>query len=438
MSGKARNNLIKGSGYMGNQLALLGGNKTVRGKVQNWPPISQEEINLVSELARNSEVSYYGREGVVGELEDEFNKYHDIKYSLAVSSGTAALHSAFVGCDIGPGDEVIAPTHTFLATVTPILMCNAIPVLVDCDEDTEGINPKGIEAAITDKTKAIVVTHLWGHPVEMDEVMSIAKKHNLKVIEDCSHAHGSTYRGRKVGTIGDVGCFSLQGKKIVAAGQGGILITNNQEIYEKAVLLGHFNVRAAQTVHLEHLKKFVDTGYGLNLRMHPFAGALALVQFKEIDARIKLRCEKLDYFTERLSGLPGIRTPITKSHVTRGAYYGYKLRYVAEELQGLSIETFIKAMQAEGAKVKGTGSAPLHLSNLFSGTSDGLSNFTHSLPSTRQAYKKGDLPISEKIFEVSLSLPTFTYEPYSLIDEYVDAFKKVIENVDQLSGVPSV
>jgi len=418
---------------MRQELALFGGEKAVKGQPDIWPPASDKEIHLIVELAKRSEISYYGREGVCAELEDEFKQYHGCEYALAVSSGTASLHSAFVACDIGMGDEVIAPTHTFLATVTPILMCNAIPVLVDCEDDNEGIDPNGIEAAITKRTKAIVVTHLWGHPVEMDEIIRIAKKYNLKVIEDCSHAHGSTYKGRKVGTIGDVGCFSLQGKKIVAAGQGGILITNNQEIYEKAVLLGHFRVRAEQSVHRPDLKKFVDTGFGLNLRMHPFAGAMALCQFRELDERICLRYEKLNYLTEKLSNLPGIRAPITRDHVTRGAYYGYKLRYIAKELDGLPLDTFVKAMQAEGADVKSTGSAPLHLSALFSGVADGLTNFTHSLPSTRRAYKQGDFPVSERIFDISLSLPTFTYEPYELIDQYVDAFRKVIENAIRLN-----
>ncbi|MFP3790855.1 DegT/DnrJ/EryC1/StrS family aminotransferase [Bacillus subtilis] len=211
-----------------------------------------------------------------------------------------------------------------------------------------------------------------------------------------------------------------------------MLITNNQEIYEKAVLLGHFNMRAIRTVHLKHLKKFAETGYGLNYRMHPLGGAMALVQFSKLDERIQLRNDKLNYLSKQLSGLPGIRTPITRTHVTRGAFYGYKIRYISSELNNLEIELFVKAMQAEGVLIKGTGYKPLHLTALFSGTPDGLDNFSYSLPYTRKAYNEGDLPISEKIYSVSLSLPTFTYEPYSIIDEYVSAFEKVINNVEKL------
>lgn len=211
-----------------------------------------------------------------------------------------------------------------------------------------------------------------------------------------------------------------------------MLITNNQDIYERAVLLGHFNVRAIQSVQLEPLKKFAETGYGLNYRMHPLGGAMALVQFSKLDERIQLGNERLSYLSKRLTDLPGIRTPITRAHVTRGAFYGYKIRYTSSELSNLPMNVFVKALQAEGVSIKGTGYKPLHLTALFSGTSDGLDNFSFSVPSTRKAYNEGDLPISEKVYSVSLSLPTFTYEPYSIIDEYVSAFEKVINNVEKL------
>ncbi|WP_411501450.1 DegT/DnrJ/EryC1/StrS family aminotransferase [Bacillus thuringiensis] len=412
--------------------AILGGEKAVKGKPFKWPPVENEEYAIVKELMDKSELSYYGREGKVLELEEDFKKYHEIEYALATSSGTAALHSAFVACDIGPEDEVIAPTHTFLATVTPIIATNGTPILVDCEYDTENIDPKGIEKAITNKTKAIVVTHLWGHPVEMDPILELAKKHNLKVIEDCSHAHGATYRGKKVGTLGDVACFSLQSKKIVSAGQGGMLITNNQEIYEKAVLFGHFRVRSEDSVVTPRLRQFCDTGYGLNYRMHSLAAAMAVVQFSKLDERIYNRQQRLDYFTKELNSIKGITPPVTRPYVTRGAFYGYKPRYKKEELGGLSHDMYLKALQAEGVKVKRTGSKPLHLSPIFSGINEGLKNFSASLPNSRTGYKSGDLPISEHIQSISLSLPTFTFEPYSLIDEYLEAFYKVSMQWEQL------
>ena len=417
---------------MADMLALLGGPVAVRGHLDSWPRIGDEELQAVKALTSKGELSYYGREGVLAEFEDAFRAYHDCAYALAVSSGTAALHSAFVACGIGPGDEVIAPTHTFVATVTPIFATNGLPVLVDCESDNEGIDPEAVAKAITSRTKAIVVTHLWGHPVEMRPILSVAARHNLRVIEDCSHAHGALYYGHKVGTLGDVGCFSLQSKKIVAAGQGGILITNDQDIYERAVLFGHFRMRAEECVSQPLLRQFADTGYGLNYRIHPLAAALAMVQFPHLDERIELRRCRLEYLSQGLTEIPGVSPPTTRSHVTRGAFYGYKPRYSSEELGGLSMDMFIRALRAEGIEIKRPGSAPLHLSSLFRGALGGLENFTESRADARRIYKKGDCPVSERIHDIALSMPTFTYEPLSLIDEYLEGFRKVTAHLDDL------
>jgi perosamine synthetase len=418
-------------------LALLNGPMAVSGHLGSWPPIGEEELEAVRALTSRGEISYYGREGVLADFEDAFKTYHNCKYALAVSSGTAALHSAFVACGIGPGDEVIAPTHTFLATVTPILATNGLPVLVDCEYDNEGIDPEAVAKAITPRTKALVVTHLWGHPVEMQPILSIAARHKLRVIEDCSHAHGSLYRGEKVGTLGDVGCFSLQSKKIVAAGQGGILITNDQDIYERAILFGHFRVRAEESVFQPDLRKFADTGYGLNYRIHPLGAALAMAQFPKLDDRIEQRRRRLEYLSQGISEIPGITPPTTRPHVTRGAFYGYKPRYCAEDLAGLSMDVYIRALRAEGLEIKRPGSEPLHLSSLFRGAPGGLANFTNSRADSRRIYEKGDCPVSERIHNVALSLPTFTYEPFSLIDEYLDGFRKVTAHLGDLLRIDS-
>jgi dTDP-4-amino-4,6-dideoxygalactose transaminase len=266
----------------------------------------------------------------------------------------------------------------------------------------------------------------------MRPILAIAARNKLRVIEDCSHAHGASYFGEKVGTLGDVGCFSLQSKKIIAAGQGGILITNDQDIYERAVLFGHFRVRAEESVCQPALKQFTDTGYGLNYRIHPLAAALAMVQFGKLDERIELRRRRLEYLSQGLAKIPGISPPVTRPHVTRGGYYGYKPRYLAEELDDLPMDLYIRALRAEGIEIKRPGSGPLHLSSLFRGARGGLNNFVNSRADTRRTYEKGDCPVSEKIHEVALSMPTFTYEPFSLIDEYIYGFRKVTEHLGDL------
>jgi perosamine synthetase len=417
--------------------AILGGPPAVTSHfTSDWPKIGDEEIAAVVELMHQRVLSIYDRSGIIAEFEDAFAAYHGVRYALTHNAGTSALHAAFFAIGIGPGDEVIAPTYTFLATVMPILQCNGIPVLCDMDPETLNIDPDEIRKNITPQTRAIVVTHMWGHPVEMDAVCDIAQEYQLPVIEDCSHAHGATYRGRKVGTIGDIGAFSLEGHKPIVAGEGGMLITNNQDYYERAVLLGHFGDRAYQCVHLPDNRVFVDTGFGHKYRMHPLAAAIANVQLGHLDEWNAMRRENLDYMSQQLSHVKGIEPPTTRPHVTRGGYYGYKPLYNSQELANLPIELYIEALRAEGVQVKRPDSRPLHLLPLFQ---EGRDRFYHhncpwACPHTKRnvTYQQGDLPVAERIYGRLLSLPTFTDPAKELIDQYAIAFAKVAAHATEI------
>ncbi len=411
------------------KLAINGGPKTIENShAFKWPNVSQDIIDAVTEYLRNEPISIYDRSGIYSRLEDKFAKYHDAKYAILTNSGTTALHSAFFAAGIKAGDEVIAPTYTFLATVTPIIHCFATPILVDAQPDTGNIDPEEIRKEITKKTKAIVINHNWGHPVDLEEIIKIKEEFNLKLIEDCSHAHGATYKGRKVGTFGDAACFSLQANKAVFSGEGGILITNDKEIYEKATLLGHYRARSEQCVEDDFLKQFSETGYGLKYRIHPLGAVIADKSFDKLEEVIALRKEKLNYLSEKLKGIKGISPPITRDYVTRGAFYGYKPFFKPEELNNISREDYVKALQAEGLDVTIPGSKPLHMLPLFQQKNTGFyDDFIK-----RKTYKNGDFPNAEKYWNNILSLPTFTYESYELIDKYVEGFKKVADNINEL------
>ena len=245
------------------QLALLGGPRIVTeptGFV--WPPIDAGDVVAVSALLARGEISYYGREGVVAELEDAFAAYHGVTHALTCSSGTAALHSAYFALGLEPGDEVIAPTFTFLSTVMPLFTLNAVPVLVDSEPYSGNIDPAAIEAAVTERTRAIVVVHLNGHPCDMAPIMAVARRRGLRVVEDCSHAHGAAYGNTLVGRFGDIAVWSLQGSKLVAAGQGGILLTDDTTLFERAVLFGHFRNRSFEDVHSAEYRPFATTATG--------------------------------------------------------------------------------------------------------------------------------------------------------------------------------
>lgn len=400
-----------------------------------WPLLGKREKMAVIRQMEINEISIYGRSGIIQEFEDNFAKYHNIKYALATSSGTAALHSAFFGIGIGPGDEVLAPTYTFHSTVTPIFHLQGIPILCDCEPETGNIDPEEINKKITERTKAIIITHMWGHPVELDPIVKIAKKNKLYLIEDCSHALGATYKGQKVGTFGDAACFSLQANKMLVAGEGGILITNNREIYERATLLGHYRKRAEECVKSKFYKLFTETGYGLKYRIHPLGAAIANTQLKYLDKIIKQRTDNLNYFSKKLIGIKGIRPPITRKYVTRGSYYGYKPFFVPKELEDIPMSLYIEALQAEGMEIHKPGSNPLHLLSLFQIADIKLyrskrKKFISYLH--RPLYKKGDLPQSEIFYNKILSLPTFTQPSKHIIDQYILAFKKVAEGIQEL------
>lgn len=420
------------------ELALFGGLPAVRSKeIPVWPKVSKEEIEAVTKLLSENVLSIYDKSGIYEEFENNFAQYHNVKYALSHNSGTSALHAAFFAAGIGPGDEVLAPTYTFLATVTPIFQTGAFPVLCEMDPETLTIDPVDVEKRITSNSKAIVVTHMWGHPCEMDRLMEIAKKHNLVLIEDCSHAHGATYKGQKVGTFGHIGCFSLEGHKAVHAGEGGMFITNEQEFYERAVLLGHFGKRAKQEIKLDPYRRYIETGLGHKYRMHPVGAAIANIRLKSLNKENKIRQENMEWFAKRLSTISGILPPVTKKHVTRGGWYGFKPYYNSPEINNLSINHYIKVLRAEGVPVKKPGSKPLHLLPIFQDYPSSLQkmgSLWKNCSSKNGSYNIGDFPLAEKTYEKLLSFPVFAVPAISLLEEFALALEKITktENMKKL------
>ena len=405
-------------------LALFGGTPTVTESIDFvWPPITAADVGVVTRLLERGEISYYGREGEVEALEDAFGAYVGVPHTLACSSGTAALHSAYFGLGLGAGDEVIAPTFTFLSTVMPLFVVNATPVLVDCEPDTGNIDPDAIEAAITPRTRAVVVVHINGHPCDMEPIVEICRRRDLRLVEDASHAHGAVYRTTKVGAFGDVSVFSLQGAKLTAAGQGGLMLTSDREIFERAVLLGHFRNRAFDDVTSDEYRPFATTGYGLNYRMHPLAAGLARRQFEDLDAYIDGRNANLGLLSAGLEGIVGVDPPARRGYATRHPYFNYKPLYDPEAMDGLDRRLFIQALKAEGAPVGDSTSVPLHCEHLFQVRDD--RSRTYGRDQNRRVYSTGDLPNAERYAERALRIPTYTDPRPVLMAQIVEAFEKV-------------
>lgn len=276
------------------------------------PIISDEEIEAVTEVLKSGMLAQGPK---VEEFQEKFAKYSESKYGIATSSGTTALHSALVAAGIGKGDEVITTPFTFAATSNSILYSDATPVYSDIDKKTFNLDPEKIEEKITDKTKAILPVHLYGQPADMNPILEIAEKYDLKVIEDAAQAHGSTYNGKKIGSIGDLGCFSFYPTKNMTTGEGGLITTNDEELNEKASM-----VRA----HGES-KRYEQSLLGYNYRMTDIAASIGLVQLKHIDEFNKQRNENAEYLNDGLADIEGITTPEIGENRTH-VFHQYTIR----------------------------------------------------------------------------------------------------------------
>ncbi|MCZ6676056.1 MAG: DegT/DnrJ/EryC1/StrS family aminotransferase [Candidatus Poribacteria bacterium] len=411
------------------QLAIKGGDKAVtldQGEADQWPIIDDEVTEAVVNQLKSGEISF---SETIYKFEEEFAAYHGVKYALAHNNGTASIHGALFGVGVGPGDEVITPAATFWGTYMPILSCQAIPVFCDIDPFTGCAAPEDIERRISPHTKAMIVVHLGGMPAEMDAVMALARRHNLIVIEDCSHAHGATYKGKKVGTIGDVGCFSMQAGKLLPSGEGGVMITNNLEYYERAVCLGHYE--RISRLPSEKYHKYASTCLGYKYRITPISAAIARVQLRHLDERNKRRNANVMYLMEGIAECPGIYPIKPPDYAFRGYYSRPYVRYAAEELGGLPKEKFIQALQAEGVHV--SSSAPggsNHLTAVFQERNH--TAFTRPEVQREVKYQKGDLPASENPREDLFTIPAFPSASRELLDQYIEAFRKVVINIAEL------
>jgi len=363
-----------------NDLAILGGNKSITsdGRFLN-PKITVDIEKAIIEQLHET-ISIYDSSGIFEKLETAFAKYHNKKYALLTNSGTSAIWSMYEGANLNEGDEIICPSYTFFATNTPILFTGATPVFIDCNH-IGNIDVDEVEASITTRTKAIVVTHMWGYPCEMDKLRNIADKYNILLMEDCSHAHGASYKGKKCGEWGDVAAFSLQGTKIMTGGEGGILITSNRDIYEKAIFLGHYNKRCKQQIRKDSdMYKYSITGKGMKLRAHPLAARLSYEQFKFLDKMTKQKQIFAEKVIRELSECTAI--DIINSEIgAQNSWYAMVMRYQGDSLFGVKRERFVEALIAEGAvEVDIPGATcPSQMLELFLAPGEVFKNYTSPL-----------------------------------------------------------
>ncbi len=411
-------------------LAINGGPKTIRhneDRIFRWPDTGKEELAAARRLIKSGQLSFSEDSEI---LVDEFKKLVGVKYGMCFNNGTSAGHSCFFAIDIRPGDEIITGAFTFWASILQALHLGGVPVFAEMDPKTLNIDPDDIEHRITKRTKAIVVTHMLGLPCEMRPIMRIARKHGLKVIEDASHAHGATYRGKPIGSFGDVSFFSMQSSKLMPAGEGGIFVTNNREYYHRALAWGHYGINRNMKSQYAHFL----TGLGIKYRIHPLAAAIGLCQLRKLKRHNRTRnsnCERLHKGLRKLKCWDITETP---KHLKR-VYYEDWQPWKPEAAPGVTKERFLAALRAEGCRVGDARYNLLHQQDIFADpkiySKDGIFPIFASLPN-KSIYRGDELPISEAHRQKLFSLPKFPNGTHQDVDLHLKAFKKVEDNLDEL------
>jgi len=412
------------------KLAINGGvpifNKCDENKFIHPKITKNIEEAIIDQLHKS--ISIYDNSGIFGEFERDFATYHNRKYALTFSSGTAALWAMYEGIDLKQGDEVICPIYTFFATATPILFVGAKPVFVDAGVDGN-IDVDKIEEKITDKTKAIVVTHMWGYPCNMEALSKIAMRHNIYLLEDCSHAHGASYKGEKVGSTSDAAVFSLQGQKIITGGEGGILVTNNKKIKDRALLLGHYNKRCkVELDKTSKLYKYAITGKGMKLRAHPLAIRMASEYFKDINKINEKKNEYANLIIKELEGINGIEVQKTNKNCNN-SWYALIIKYNKEKMYGVSRERFVEALHKEGAIEVDipNSTCPLNNLELFKNPNELFNNVYNMIEDS------DDFKSAYEYYNSIIKLPVwYTDEDKPIVIKYIRAIKKVCNNIKEL------
>lgn len=407
------------------QPAILGGTPAItlsHDEACRWPIITSEDEEAVLRTLRTGDL---GVSDETAALEADFREWTGRTYAVAHCNGTSAIFGAMHAFELEAGDEVIVPSATWWSSVMPILHFGGVPVFAELEADCLGLDPEDIERKITDRTKAIVVVHLFGMPSKMDEIIEIAERYDLKILEDASHAHGATYKGRMIGTMTDAAVFSMQGNKLLPSAEGGVFLTDDETMYEAVLRLGHYE----RLLDLTSMNKYLAaTGLGYKFRMSPLSAAMGRVQLRHLEERNAIRNGNCIALGEHLQSL-GIQSFLAPEGVDR-TYFEYLVRYDAAAT-GLPIDDFTRAMQAEGAQLSAPRYPLLHQMPVFT---HGIWKSITRLPDDGELreYDEDDLPGTTEGNGSLIKLPAFPNEDHGLIKQYKTAFSKVLAHADTL------
>lgn len=405
------------------KIALYGGTPVKTTPYGTGKRFGKEELNLLEE-ALNQNTLFYWFGNMTKRLTKKFADMYNSKYCVATSSGTASIHVALGALGVGPGDEVITSPITDMGSVIGILMQNAIPVFADVDPNNYNLDPKSIEEKITERTKAIVVVHLAGNAAQIDEICAIAKKHNIYVVEDCAQTYCCKYKGQYVGTFGDIGCFSLNDFKHISAGDGGMVITNNEDLYYKSLFFADKNYNRLG----ENVRSSITT-IAPNYRMNELTAAVGIAQLDKVEDICSKRNVLGDKLNKGISDIKGLY-PHKVLDGCESSWWFYMLRIDEEEL-GVSREEFAKALRAEGIVASG-GYLPtcVYRYDLFKTTTAYPGGTHYPFDGThgrKIEYKDGDCPVAEAVLKDAVKLTVNEFHTEQDIDDTIKAIHKVCD-----------
>jgi perosamine synthetase len=409
------------------KLAVLGGAPVRKGGWPGWPVVEEnDEKDFMSVLRSKKWFRLEG--GNVKRFEESWANKLGAKHCLATSSGTTALFTALRALDIGPGDEVIVPPYTFIATVNSVLLHHALPVFVDSDLETFQIDAGKVESAITSKTACILPVHLGGAAADLDTILAVAKKRNLPVLEDTCQTHLGEWKGRKLGTWGDAGCFSFQASKNLNSGEGGAVVTNRLDLHERCFAFHNQGfVPAGATSGL-------TPGIGCNLRMTEFQGALLQSQMTRLEEQARTRDKNAAYLTSMLKHIPGISPARMYDGCTRNAYHLYMFRYDKSQFADVPRAKFLEALRAEGVPAS-SGYSPLNkqpfLQNVLN--SRGF-KAVYSAKQIAEWQERNQCPVNERLCEQAVWFSqTMLLGPKTDMEQIAEAVRKIQKGSGELA-----
>lgn len=418
---------------MAEQLAILGGTPVVPPDLicKRWPVIDDTDRAAVLRALEHPSLTAGSPE--VAALNEEWCAWQGAKYCLATNSGTAALHMAVAAVDLQPGDEVITSAFSWTSTATCVLHHNAIPIFIDIDPVTISLDPKLIEGALSDHTKAVIVPHLHGLSADMDPVLAICQKYNLRLIEDCCQSHGARYKGKKVGSMGDVAAFSLNQNKNLSAGEGGLLSTDDPAVFEKAARLWQFG----EVYRADGTRDMNAHGMGWMYRTAGLPAALARAQLAKLDYYTEVFQRNARFLSAALAQIPGVEPPAEPDGYEH-VYYNYPVRFQPQQL-GLDLDAQLfrekvsAALNAEGVPVAQWWSMALPDMVLFQQKDGYGKGCPWDCRHTRPEISYANLPLPETrrwLKEYALVRNLHAPNDLTVMEAYVAAFQKVFGQLD--------